>query len=80
MLTYCIKDVKLTIKVYNLLQKQVVNFSEQSINLEHDVARVIEKQINTGFLFDVEKAHLLLARLQAKLDEVTDKVREIFTP
>ncbi len=61
MLTYCIKDVKLTIKVYNLLQKQGVNFSEQSINLEHDVARVIEKQINTGFLFDVEKAHLLLA-------------------
>ena len=44
MLTYCIKDVKLTIKVYNLLQKQGVNFSEQSINLEHDVARVIEKQ------------------------------------
>jgi len=80
MLTYCIKDVKLTIKVYNLLQKQGVNFSEQSINLEHDVARVIEKQINTGFLFDVEKAHLLLARLQAKLDEVTDKVRERFKP
>ena len=80
MLTYCVKDVQLTIKVYNLLQKQGVNFSQQSIDLEHDVARIIEKQVSTGFLFDMEKAHLLLARLQEKVDVAQQKVRERFKP
>jgi DNA polymerase-1 len=80
MLTYCVKDVQLTIKVYNLLQKQGVNFSQQSIDLEHEVSRVIEKQVSTGFLFDIEKAHLLLARLLEKVDVAQQKVRERFKP
>ena len=48
--------------------------------MEHDVARIIEKQVQTGFLFDSEKAHILLARLQNKIDEVQSKVRETFPP
>jgi DNA polymerase-1 len=80
MLEYCIRDVKLLKKVYDLLQRQGKNFSQKSIDLEHDVARIIEKQVQTGFLFDSEKAHILLARLQNKIDEVQSKVRETFPP
>ena len=80
MLEYCIRDVKLLKKVYDLLQRQGKGFSQKSIDLEHDVARIIEKQVQTGFLFDSEKAHILLARLQNKIDEVQSKVRETFPP
>ena len=80
MLKYCIRDVKLLIQVYNLLNRQGVNFSEQSIELEHEVAKIIEQQVSNGFLFDQEKAHILLARLKQRIDEAQEKVRETFTP
>ena len=80
MLRYCIRDVKLLIQVYNLLNRQGVNFSEQSIELEHEVAKIIEQQVSNGFLFDQEKAHILLARLKQRIDEAQEKVRETFTP
>ena len=80
MLRYCIRDVKLLIQVYNLLNRQRVNFSEQSIELEHEVAKIIEQQVSNGFLFDQEKAHILLARLKQRIDEAQEKVRETFTP
>jgi len=80
MLKYCIRDVKLLIQVYTLLNRQGVNFSKESIELEHDVAKIITQQVSNGFLLDQEKAHLLLARLQQRIDEVQTRVRETFTP
>ena len=80
MLRYCIRDVKLLIQVYTLLNRQGVNFSKESIELEHEVAKIIEQQVSNGFLLDQEKAHLLLARLQQRIDEVQTRVRETFTP
>ncbi len=80
MLRYCIRDVKLLIQVYTLLNRQGVNFSKESIELEHDVAKIITQQVSNGFLLDQEKAHLLLARLQQRIDEVQTRVRETFTP
>jgi len=80
MLKYCIRDVKLLIQVYTLLNRQGVNFSKESIELEHEVAKIIEQQVSNGFLLDQEKAHLLLARLQQRVDEVQTRVRETFIP
>ena len=80
MLRYCIRDVKLLIQVYTLLNRQGVNFSKESIELEHEVAKIIEQQVSNGFLLDQEKAHLLLARLQQRVDEVQTRVRETFVP
>ncbi len=80
MLRYCIRDVKLLIQVYTLLNRQGVNFSKESIELEHDVAKIITQQVSNGFLLDQEKAHLLLARLQQRVDEVQTRVRETFIP
>ena len=80
MLKYCIRDVKLLIQVYTLLNRQGVNFSKESIELEHEVAKIITQQVSNGFLLDQEKAHLLLARLQQRVDEVQTRVRETFVP
>ena len=80
MLRYCIRDVKLLIQVYTLLNRQGINFSKESIELEHEVAKIIEQQVSNGFLLDQEKAHLLLARLQQRIAEVQTRVWETFTP
>ena len=80
MLRYCIRDVKLLIQVYTLLNRQGINFSKESIELEHEVAKIITQQVSNGFLLDQEKAHLLLARLQQRIAEVQTRVWETFTP
>ena len=80
MLRYCIRDVKLLIQVYTLLKRQSANFSEESIQLEHDVAKIIEQQVANGFKLNIEKAHIFLARLQEKIEETQEKVRETFKP
>ena len=80
MLRYCIRDVKLLIQVYTLLKRQSANFSKESIDLEHEVAEIIEQQVSNGFLIDNVNAHIFLARLQDKIAEVQTKVRETFKP
>jgi DNA polymerase III epsilon subunit-like protein len=54
MLNYCARDVELNYKLYDLLCKR--NFSSSSIELEHDIYRICEKQKENGFPFDSLKA------------------------
>ena len=55
--------------------EEQLDFSQKSIDLEHRVSEIIERQVRTGFLFDLEKAHLLHAKLQNKIYDVQNKVR-----
>lgn len=80
MLEYCIRDVELTERVLGYLIKHNPDFSREAIRLEHDIARIITRQENNGFLFDVVKADLLLGKLREKINEIEQKVRERFTP
>ena len=80
MLEYCIRDVELTERVLGYLIKHNPDFSSEAIRLEHDIARIITRQENNGFLFDVVKADLLLGKLREKINEIEQKVRERFTP
>lgn len=80
MLEYCIRDVELTERVLGYLIKHNPDFSREAIRLEHDIARIITRQENNGFLFDVAKADLLLGKLREKINEIEQKVRERFTP
>ena len=63
---YCIRDVDVLEKVYyQLLQEQKhYGFSQESIELEHEVARIIAKQERNGFKFDLPNAMVLLAGLK----------------
>ena len=80
MLEYCCNDVRLNELVYLTLLKEQVGFSDQSIALEHQVAKVISDQENNGFAFDEKKATMLLADLKSKMYEVTDEVQRTFKP
>lgn len=75
---YCAQDVEVTTDLWNLLMSK--GFSEESIQLEHDVAPIIERQTRYGFLFNQEKARKLEETLVARRSELADKLREAFPP
>jgi DNA polymerase I-like protein with 3'-5' exonuclease and polymerase domains len=75
---YCEQDVEVT---YALLQKlQKKNFSDQSIQLEHDVQRIISRQEAHGWAFDEQAAYELYGKLRGAQTEIEDKLAGIFAP
>ena len=80
MLDYCIKDVKINKKVYDILKKESKEFSQHSIHIEHDTRKIISKQIENGFAFDSKKASILLAELTQRKAEVEEEVKKTFKP
>ena len=89
MLNYCARDVELNFKLYEKLQS--LNFSEESIQLEHDIYRICEIQKEFGFPFDSIKASqfyatlcehrtLLQKKLKKKFGSWTEPDGDVFTP
>ena len=77
---YCIQDTLVTAKLYNHLSTtlQSENFSQRSIDLEHNVQAIITKQEENGFKLDEVKALQLLALLKTKLDVIHLEMATIF--
>jgi len=80
MLDYCIKDVRINKKVYDILKEENKDFSQQSIHIEHHTRNIISKQIENGFAFDYKKASILLAKLTQRKAEVEAEVKKTFKP
>ena len=80
MVTYCENDVLLNKKVYDALSKEKQGFSRDSINLEQNIASILNKQREKGFLLDVRHSCLLLATLKDKLDATVAEVHKEFKP
>ena len=80
MADYCRRDVAVTERVLTVLRKELEGFSEQSIELEHKVAWIIEEQTRNGWLLDERKAYMLLAELKEKQLELQEVLRETFRP
>ena len=77
---YCIRDVEVTEKAYNKLRIELLKFSKQSIELEHQVQCVIQQQIRNGWLLDTRHAMDLLATLKERQIALEDEVQEVFKP
>tara|TARA_R110001599_G_scaffold31549_2_gene104877 strand:- start:2425 stop:4143 length:1719 start_codon:yes stop_codon:yes gene_type:complete len=77
---YCIQDVRVTKAAHNELVKELRFFSDESISLEHQTQKIIAKQISNGWLFDQEKAFILLAELKEKKNDLEEKVQKSFKP
>jgi DNA polymerase I-like protein with 3'-5' exonuclease and polymerase domains len=78
MLDYCIQDVVVTTKLFNLIQKQ--NYAESSLKLEHDFALAINKQIRSGVPFDLDAALDLVDDLRTKQSKFETQLKELFPP
>lgn len=78
MLAYCIQDVNVTTKLFEHTQKQTC--SEAALKLEHDFALAIEKQIRSGFPFDVDACLDLVDDLRTKQATLEANLKELFPP
>ena len=78
MIDYCMKDVTVTIALYKLLMAQ--DFSEQSIELEHDLTVICNKIGDAGWRFDIDKATQLLAQLSTLRATLKDELATLFEP
>lgn len=68
MLEYCIQDVKLTSLLYKKLLEK--GFSQESIDLEHEVANILKLQEEKGFGFNEERAKELHAKLLGRTHDL----------
>jgi len=78
MLAYCIQDVSVTTQLFKHTQKQ--SCSEAALKLEHDFALAIEKQIRSGFPFDVDACLDLVDNLRTKQATLEAYLKELFPP
>ena len=76
MIEYCKQDVELTHKVYNELLDEIKEhgFSQQSVELEHDVAAIVGQQERDGFLLDVPYTLNLLRTLQDEFNILSEEL------
>ena len=78
MLYYCIRDVRVNTKVYNMLIQEQGNWPWQdAINLEKAVAEIVTRQEHRGFKFDKELAESNIAELDAMMQERKDKIEPL---
>jgi DNA polymerase I-like protein with 3'-5' exonuclease and polymerase domains len=75
---YCAQDCRVTKALYlKILSK---NYSQECLDLEHAVARVIAKQERRGFAFDEPRAQALYAKLQGERVEMEAGLCDLFHP
>jgi DNA polymerase I len=75
---YCVQDVLTLEKLYLFLESQ--KYPQYPVELEHQVAQIIWRQEQYGFLFDQEKARALHCKLVAHKLALEDKLKVVFHP
>ena len=73
MIEYCERDLDVTAKLYTELTEKLEEFQGESIELEHEVQRIITEQEKTGWKLDVERAFDIQAKLKQRSMEVRGK-------
>lgn len=74
----CIQDVNVTSKLFERIQS--VNIAPSAYKLEHDFAHAIERQIRSGFPFDIDQCLDLVDALETRKQTIECKLKEIFPP
>jgi DNA polymerase-1 len=82
MIQYCIRDVEVLERVYYALEDEKRNygFSEQSIQLEHEVAAIISRQERRGFRLDVPFTMVLASEFRDKAAAIEQELQQLFPP
>lgn len=73
---YNVQDVVVLKKLVDLLSAQ--NVSPEALKLEHQVAEIIFRQEQKGFMFDVSKAEALYLQLRSRQEEIQKELIDRF--
>lgn len=76
MLDYCVQDVEVTHALYGKIIAK--NYSQEALELEHQVAWLMAKQERNGFPFDTDKAATLYSELAQRRGELERELKETF--
>ena len=82
MITYCIRDVELTSKVYDVLWQELDKnkISDEAIQLEYDVQVILSEMERNGFKLDIPYAQTLLCEIKTEMASIEESLQEIFPP
>lgn len=78
--SYCDQDVRVNVDVFWKLIKLLQAFSWQSIECEMKTAMLIQRQMEHGFVFNMQAAEVLHAELVQRVIELEDEVHQTFKP
>ena len=78
MLDYCVQDVEVTYALWLRIQQK--GYSEQAMQLEHEVVTAIHQQEQHGFTFNTKKAEELYTLLNTRLYEIKEELQKVFPP
>ena len=79
MLEYCVRDVEVMAKMWKHFEAKGLP-PQQAQWIEHEFAKIISRQEKYGVYFDVEAAQKLHVELLEEVDEVENKLYQVFTP
>jgi len=80
LVNYCIQDVKVTEAVHTRLKKEMVRFSQDSIDLEHRVQHIVQQQERNGWLLDQPLARDLCATFKERMNDIEEELQKKFPP
>ena len=80
MIEYCMRDVEVTEAVYQQLVKDMADFSEESIELEHKVQFAVQQQERNGWLLDQRMAMELCATFKEGMNAIETELQSMFPP
>lgn len=78
MLEYCIQDTQVTAALLERIEAK--QFSEDALQLEHDIALQMFLQEQRGFTFDVKGAQVLFGELAERKQEIEQTLQSTFEP
>ena len=77
---YCVQDVIVTCELFEHLNKKAEGFSQQSLDLEHELAEICYRIGNNGWTFDVEGAEKLYTVLVKRRIDIEKNLSSLFEP
>lgn len=78
MLEYCVQDVEVTHALYTQLTS--IEYSQEAVKGEHEVAFVAALMEQSGWPFDVQGASVLYATLAARRENIRQTMMDTFEP
>ncbi len=80
MITYCIRDVDITYRLWLKIKQEKPEKYRKAIDLEYNVRHIVDIQERNGFTLDLQKATCLQAELSDKSSIIEKHLEEKYEP